>query len=502
MGIVRHGQEHARMGVDTPTTKRGGFYKVGAIGDSLTAICSPSTTTPTSITSAAGVMTLTGGAAWHGGTSGMPFSLVDLDQDEYEGIWQMGAGTTSTVINNVVFPGSATAEATGVSGCTCQKLFQSSDRDWLGMACALSGGALTRGLPIGFGGKTAEVVASRLHWLESDNDAVVVLCGANNVRAITTGGDWVTAGDSLFATLRGMWLALLAQGKTPIVCTLTPQSNTVSAWVSEHGQMILYVNKLIRQWCKANPKALFCDFYRVCVDPLSTTGNWKAGLSDDGLHQAAGCYEMGVELNSVLAAAGVQRFSPLPQSVLDSFGTNALNMQYIDNPLGSASGGTIGAGVDAGSAVWSGWTLSATGSATVVGSCPARADGFGYDQVITVTNTVNNDAVTFTKTSAISSRLKVGDQVRMVAEVSLSGATALKRSEMQMAVTIGGVTAGVAFSRQSSSSISQADRTMTYATPEVTVTEAGNITPVFYLGFSGVGAAVVKIGRIAVYKVE
>lgn len=472
--------------------------KLAAIGDSITANCSSYVTPPAgNVTSVGSVMTVTVNS--HLGLAGFPIIVASATQDEYNGVHSMGSGTTATVINNISFPGSVTSPATGTPVVYMPHV--SADTDWLGMCSWLTGGTISRGLPLGFPGKTTSYVASKLAWVYSDDpDICVVMAGVNDMRQITGAGDIGTYVNAAYANVMSMAAALKANGILPIICTITPISNTVSGWSVSQQHGVLRLNKLLREHCANTRDMVLCDMYAATVSPVSTTGNWKTSYASDGLHPTGlGAYAMASELYSTLIALGIVARNPklLPTSTAEDYGTNAACLQICDNPLGVNQAGTATA--PATGTVWTGWTLARAGVAsTVTGTVPARSDGFGYNQTVEVVSTADGDGFTLTGTN-FSGRVTTGQRIFAIAEITVASATALKQLSLHCNIVAGGVAANMLAGRSSSAVLDNTNKTYTIITPIVAAPGAMNVQPIITAKFSGAGGALISVGRMAIF---
>lgn len=464
---------------------------LGAVGDSIVDACNRQTP-PTSITNAAGVLTAV--VSNHQLRRGSPFYITGAEQDGYNSVLlTVGSGTTSGTLNNVDFAGTAVSPATGANMSIACPLF-GSDKDFIQFAACASGGGFVRGRILGCPGKTAGYIIDHIDWvLDGPDSAVLEMSGVNDVFGSLTA-------DEIFANRKLIWDAILAVGKLPVVSTVLPMNNTVTGWSSAIFQKLLRLNKLVRDYAETADNIILVDGFSALVDPLSATGNNKSNYTIDGKHPSGlGAYYLGLEICRALRVAFGESINNvnLPSSVADSYLIDAASNQLIDYPLGSASGGTVTA--PATGAAVTGWTLARAGSATVVGSVDARADGFGSDQTIAITSTANNDGATLTSTY-MAGRVSAGDIISAVGEINISGATNLKRLSVSLTAADSGSSESTGIFTQSSAIIPQTDRTFKFRTPETEIFEATAIMLTITATFSGAGGATIKAGRLGINK--
>jgi lysophospholipase L1-like esterase len=435
----------------------------------------------------------------HDGLVGSPFYMVNAAQEEYNGVYTMGANTVNGTIANVVFPGSTTSPATGTP--VIYMPHKSTSADFLAYCVGLAGGALTRGLPLGWPGKVSSFIRNKMSLIYQDSpDICLIVAGVNDVATYVTGPTLITSTvNTAYANIIAMADDLIVKGVLPVICTITPIDNTRPGWNVSQQHAILKLNKLLREYCAGKRSVLLCDVYAVLVDPTSTTGNTKLNHTSDGLHWSGlGAWAVATELYNVLNARGLVSARPkiLPMSTAESYGINSACLQINDNPLGTAQVGVVTA--PATGTAWTGWTLSVLGTAAVAGSSPARADGFGTDQSIAITSQADNDGALFTGTN-IAGRLVAGQKIFGVMEVSTAAVTALKELRFRLSIVAGGVPANCEAGYPSASIFMVGDKTYLLVTPVMYIPATANVQPIFSAKFNGSGGATIKVGRVGIY---
>lgn len=178
------------------------------------------------------------------------------------------------------------------------------------------------------------------------------------------------------------------------------------------------------------PGLLAIDTAGVMVDPLATTGTAKQYYiqTDDNIHESPlGARVQGKLAADRMIAAGFPLMDILINSVADAYGSSTVSKQLLDNPFMTGTGGTgPGGGVVTGT-IPDGWRIAVSTPSTawaagsITSTTTLRADGFGYDWVVTV----NSSPVAGARVLLIGpdnrSRLTAGDLVQASAQVDITG---------------------------------------------------------------------------------
>ena len=482
--------------------------RIGGHGDSITQqCCSGIGLTAGQLTSAGGLMNISVSGFY--GLPGYPFYIINCPNDEYNGLWTMGAGTNGTnLIANVAFPGSATPTP-GVtlngSSTTVVIPYISVDYDWLGWACQLSGGAIRRGIPYGHSGQKAAYCLNNISksFAAGPSDVMTELSGTNDARQMvdTTPAGALLLAQTIFTVRKQAWDAILAAGRVPLVCTLPPLGSASAGWIANAAVFIRILNAMIREFCAKNKDYILVDFYKRLIDPLDANGNWLPNLSADGVHPIGpGAYLMGDELYKSMLNAGLLVYPPnlAPSSVGDSYGVSSAALQLLDNPLGVTTG--VAATPPATGTCLGNWTLTYSGAGTCAGSTPASADGIGNNQLASVTPT-GADTVQWNSIQ-YSNRLVGGETIFAACQVAIAGMINLKNFEFDLNLISSGLNALVSTGRAAGNVINNADKTVWLITPVIYVPAASDFSLSLRAWFSaGQAACTVKILRTAVWKI-
>lgn len=256
------------------------------------------------------------------------------------------------------------------------------------------------------------------------------------------------------------------------------------------------------------------------IDHASTTGSAKNGMmqTDDHIHQAPlGALAQGYAYAQSFIKDN-QIIDYLPQFAGQRYSLSSAFKQIFNNPLFTDTGGTNStSGVVTGT-IPANCTISKTGTwgaGLVTSALVARADGFGYDWVLTVTNAgAENDELSIT-TDELASSISNSDVLYAAAEVSMSGLLKNRGFYLEIRSTVNSVFSNVstleygayqpvATDPWTDDMYSQENSVGVLRTPNLTIGSTGTISSVyarFKFRFGGVDStAVIKIGRMAVFK--
>lgn len=170
----------------------------------------------------------------------------------------------------------------------------------------------------------------------------------------------------------------------PEVVALSPTPYAPNAATSAQVALIA---AFARDYYPTLPGVRFIDAYNYVVNPTSSTGDLKAGFSNDApqLHlNATGARYLGEQIYADHSDLfrGLSSISPVSDA--DTFATFGANCtQLLSNPLMIRSAGTVGANTVG--TVGTDWTVRDTaGASSNTASLVARADGFGNDQRVVI----------------------------------------------------------------------------------------------------------------------
>ncbi len=399
--------------------------KTVIIGDSITARGHYGVTL-TGITAAAGVAT--GTATAHALYPGATVMMGNCDQEYFNGLKTVIARTASNTFT-FACPADAIATATfsGSAG-TAVANERMSDRNWLEMANATVGHPLNIVVNAGVSGQTSTQILARFYrdCLAYSPELVQLLCGINDIQG-TTAGQEATVLATIKSNILQMVNMTLASGASMILCTCLPLSTTAATYTAARGQMVLALNKYIRELADYyDSRIIVFDAWAAVVD--ATTGDFKTNYSSDGIHPTAQATEaMATKLALILPSLRYPR-TQWVGTAIDTYDTDSSNKQIDPNPLNIGTAGTKAVspaadgshtGTNTGN-VPTGYTctLTRTSTGNAVNSLVSRSDGFGNDHHIVFVSADANDAVDIVQTSSLHGRVAAGDVV--VAECNLA----------------------------------------------------------------------------------
>ena len=466
------------------------------LGDSLTS----RSNYPMSITSiTSSGTTATVNAPSHGLATGDFATINGATQTEYNGDYYITKIDTNNF--SYTFAGSATSPATGnITGITQSSLMT------LGMFCwmnATLNGALRLLANYGQSGASADDVYSMVDRALVHRPAIVfVLAGINSL----TGGLSV---DSIYLSIANACDKLRNNGVYVAIQTVTPLGSGHASNASLYPK-ICALNSKLKHYTQVNRGTVLIDAYNALVDPLSTSGAAMAGvLQSDNLHWA----QVGAKLVGAAAAAAISWIvgntsKTLCISAADIY--HAANPKaLLDNPFFLGTGGALQSGATG--TVATGWTCYGLGSADTIvagtGGTPgaARSDGYGNDQLMTVTSTALADGVIL-YSGDLSARVSPGDFCYAEADVSAADLSACIGYYIRasMTNTDGSIFYSTAPMVPALGDFDQADWSGVLKTPIFKIPSGGITAMAFQFRalFSEAGGGVFKIGRAQIRKVD
>lgn len=333
-------------------------------------------------------------------------------------------------------------------------------------------------------------------------------CLAYNPQAVIifTGYNDFPIGGLTAAQVYANVVAMIAQcaGKLVIVVSAIPW--TTGGATTNRVEAAKY-NRLIRAYCNNNARCRFADAARYLVDfSNGTRFSPLAGmLRSDGIHPTPKAAERIAQAIVDVAQYDFPRPSRLVNNQADTYGYDSTNPNILDSAPFVATGGATAGGATGVAAPQFGVTLGGTG--TVVGSCPARADGIGYDQQVVFTPGAAGARCTISVgTGYITGRFSVGDKIQVLGELTLSGFSGANISGFEIAMGYQGISGAAPFimKEQAENLAAQisTDGTYTIVGPEMTLpTGCTGITFTVVFTSSASGTAfTAKLGRVSIEK--
>lgn len=302
--------------------------------------------------------------------------------------------------------------------------------------------------------------------------------------------------------------------------TISPLAAAHATFSAANVARICNINKWLKEQALTRKNLTVVDSFSAMIDRASTNGIPKSGMmqTDDSIHQSPkGAMAQGYAYAQSFIKDN-QILDYLPQFAGQRYSLSSAFKQVFNNPLFTDTGGTnSSSGVVTGT-IPANCTISKTGTwgaGLVTSALVARADGFGYDWVLTVTNAgAENDELSIT-TEELASSISNSDVLYACAEVSLSGLAKNRGCYLEIRSTVDGVFSNVstleygayqpvATDPWTDDMYSQENSVGVLRTPNLTIGSTGTISSVyarFKFRFGGVGStAVIKIGRMAIFK--
>lgn len=413
----------------------GGVVQVALMGDSMTASAGGNTAI-TAATRLSGVVTVT--SSGHSANTGDMCRLYNFLDTSYN---NNGVSITRISATQVSYPSAGIDGSTTNLNTNCtmqlQQVAVQNSNSYIFWLNAKTGGAFR---PIINGGNTGNTSAQMLTRFSSDclaynPQTVIIFCGYNDFP-----GNSMTAAQ-VYANVTGM--ISQCAGKLVIVVSAIPW--TTGGTTSNRVEAAKY-NRLIRAYCNNNPRCRFADAAKYLVDFTNGTrfSPLSGMLRSDGIHPTPKGAERIAQAILDVTQYDFSRPSRLVNNQVDTYGFDATNPNILDNAPFVNTGGAVTGGATGVAASQYAVTLGGTG--TVVGSCPARADGIGYDQQAVFTPGAAGASCTFSiGTGYITGRFSVGDKIQILGELTMSGFSGANISGFEVAVGFQGISGGAPF---------------------------------------------------------
>lgn len=353
----------------------------------------------------------------------------------------------------------------------------------------------------GLGGAgSQELLAAYPQWSQIACDIAVLQIGTNDFASSVTPSQYV-------GYVQEMCERLFAAGTQLIVwCTILPRNTDTATQMRRKARAAT----LMRQYAaaKAGRVAIF-DMASVVTNPAN--GQWRSGMSIDGIHYtAAGGTTAGYALGDYLATLNAASVL-LPASYQDTYDAtenpegNTLGVVTAGMQLMVGTGGTLGTG--ASGTVATGWNVQRTSGAAMTAVCSkvARTDGVpGEWQQIVLSGAAANEIVRLQSSLGITAGLVVGQAYTLEVEVRIVSSSGLNL--LQAGLNVSGVNARDPEAWQGQGADTNTDvstaRTIWLRIPPSWVLASGatNFYPTINMGTASGGSATVQVGRVRVAK--
>lgn len=452
------------------------------------------------------------------------FILMSLDATD--GIQAVGLTSSGTAVSTlpharrVMLLGDSRTEQNSLSPSTSQRMTRLADYGYAVWAQFFARGNFEITYNAGISGNTTAQMLGRFNTdvLPYDFDELWGEGGINDVAAGSTEA-------AIKANLASIFDLCDTNGIYVRWCTISPLYTGQASFTAANIAKITNINRWLREQANTRKNFTLVDSWSALIDKTSTTGSASSGVlqTDDNIHQSP----KGARLQGYAFAQSFLNshdlIDYLPQFAGDRYSLDSTLKQLFDNPLFISTGGTnnssgvVTGTIPANSRI----SVSGTwGAGLITSALVARADGFGYDWVLTVTNAgAENDTFTLAFDD-MSSRVTNDDTLRALCELSVSGLAKSRGHKFEITSTVNTVYSSASTMEYTAyqptgiapdpntpwtdDMYSQSDSVGVLIAPDLVLGETGAITntfPVFTFRFGGVGStAVIKIGRLAVYK--
>ena len=445
------------------------------------------------------------------------FILMSLDTtDGIQAVGLESSGAVSALSHAkriAVFGDSRTEQNSLETSNNTVRLKRLSDYGYLAWAHYFTSGNIELVCNAGIGGNTTTQMLSRFNTdvLPYAPDELWGEAGIN---------DYAMTEEDTISNLSSIFDLADANGIYVRWSTISPLAAAHATFSAANVARICNINKWLKEQALIRKNLTVVDSFSAMIDRASTNGIPKSGMmqTDDSIHQSPkGALAQGYAYaQSFLKDHNI--FDYLPQFAGQRYSLSSAFKQVFNNPLFTDTGGTnSSSGVVTGT-IPANCTISKTGTwgaGLVTSALVARADGFGYDWVLTVTNAgAENDELSIT-TDELASSISNSDILYACAEVSLSGLAKNRGCYLEIRSTVDGVFSNVstleygayqpvATDPWTDDMYNQDNILGVMKTPNLTIGATGTISSVyarFKFRFGGVGStAVIKIARLGVNK--
>ncbi|MBT9495368.1 MAG: SGNH/GDSL hydrolase family protein [Paucibacter sp.] len=351
-----------------------------------------------------------------------------------------------TYISSTSFSYPAPAGATGVAtggGVLCQNQL-SSCGDFVHTNARL-GSRMRFVANLGIGGERADQIRARLdEAFALSPDVLWFNAGTNDV--IQDRDYALTIADIEYCAAEAVRRNILF-----VIKTLPPFASGGAYYTAARNANLLNLNTWHRNLATRYRNVYVLDLYRALIQPTDASGFGATAYfqAADSVHyNPRGAARAGA-LGAALLADVLPAIDNRATSITDNYGSNAANRDLHDRAPWTATGGTVSA--PATGVAPTGWICEASAGWTTppAYSCPARADGLGYNISATGTPGAANNTLTIrTDSTAQNARLPsfVGKKYRWICEVTVTNAVAagLRTLEVYAAAAVGAASGQIA----------------------------------------------------------
>ena len=265
----------------------------------------------------------------------------------------------------------------------------------------------------GIGGETSSQIYARI-----DSDVLpyspshcIFLCGMND--GVTTDAILLLKNNII-----KIYEKLNKNGIFSYICTNTTTNNSTLT-----NQKALNINAWMFNYFKDKPNCEVIDLNSAWINPANSNGNIKSSCTRDNLHPSNnGGFLGGIQLSKHFSKVKPKAF--LPVSAFDSLALNSLSKNILKQPLLLGTTGTL-QGTATGSVAADCRVYSSATSC--ICSKETRNDGFGENQVITVSSAIDAES-RLELFSAVP--VTINEEFYMVAEIEILSSVGVKTCGM------------------------------------------------------------------------
>lgn len=303
-----------------------------------------------------------------------------------------------------------------------------------------------------------------------------------------------------------IWNRLISLGIRPVVMTCSPLGSAYVSYTTARGVALHNLNRFIKDYAAQNKTITVVDSCAAVIDSTSTTGNWIAtpANSTDFIHpNNLGAFKIARAVADVLSGI-IPPSTPLPIAFNDNYGTDSTSFELNDNALMQGTGGTVTA--PASGTAPTGYTVSRSGTATVVASIVERADGNGNNVRIAMTPAASLDLGQIVR-SSLSSRVSAGKTYVMSANVQGASINAsLRYLEFRLSITMDGYSFTINGNSDGGTDGWSSDFDMVLETAPFTIPTGSTVTSfqpsIQFVGNGAGGTMTLDIGEWTVHEVQ
>jgi lysophospholipase L1-like esterase len=254
--------------------------RIAIVGDSITHFgTSFSNTGAITLTrDAAGVVSVP--LANHQLQQGMPFSMVNVGNPEFEGLFLANVIDANNFSYQTTFTGNPTSVVGVGANTAVNRHLRPNPYSYFVWVNSLCGGGLRLAANFGAQSDSADQMTNLVNIAAArpDVDVVAIMAGTNDLTANDTSG-------AIIADITALVNIVLAGGKKALVCSIPPERSDFASSTRKIVKEAVHVG-LAALESQYPGRVAFAHAYPEMVDPASPIGASLPGVTFDGLHFA------------------------------------------------------------------------------------------------------------------------------------------------------------------------------------------------------------------------